>query len=166
LFFRIILSIGLVITIAALSFAFSFMIDIGFPGDMEGIQAQLIGGGGSVIANNANVVFDDIVTELGDNIGYNPVTGAFTINRPGDYFISWAVAPDGAGLAVNVTFAITVNGLPYAAMSSPIVSGVLSGEALVSVGNAPAVITLRNLTGDGVFVPMTPVQADIVIYRL
>lgn len=166
MFFRIILSIGLVITIAALSFAFSFMIDIGFPGNYEGIQAQLIGGGGSIIADDANIVFDDIVSELDENIVYDPVTGEFTINRPGEYFISWSVAPDGAGPAVNVTFAISVNGLPYAAMSSPIVSGVLSGEALVTVGNTPAVITLVNVTGVAVFLPMTPVQADIAIFRI
>jgi len=142
------------------------MIDIGFPGHNEGIQAQLTGAGGSVIADDANIVFDTVINSLDNTIAYNPATGAFTINRPGDYFISWAVAADGAGPAVNVTFAISVNGLPYAAMSSPIVSGEVSGDALVTVGNTPAVITLVNVTGEGVFIPATPVQANIVIFKL
>lgn len=142
------------------------MIDIGCPGGIEGIQAQLTGAGGSIIADDANVVFDTVLTEENDIIVYEPATGRFIINRPGDYFISWSVAPDGAGPAVNVSFAVAVNGLPYAAMSSPIVSGVLSGEALVTIGDTPAVITLVNVTGEGVFLPATPVQADIVIFRL
>ncbi|HWQ77173.1 MAG TPA: hypothetical protein VN381_00005 [Anaerovoracaceae bacterium] len=115
--------------------------------------------------DDENVIFDTIINDQTDNIIYNPATGAFTITRAGNYYVSWSVATDGAGPAINVTYAVTVNGLPFAAMSSPIVSGELSGEALVTVETAPAVLTLVNVTGEDVFVPLTPVQANIVILR-
>lgn len=163
--FRIILSIVLVITIATLSIAFTFMFDFGIGSENEGIQAQLTGAGGEIIADDANVVFDTVLNDQSDDITYSPTTGEFTITRPGNYYIAWSVATDGAGPSINVSFAVTVNGLPYSTMSSPIVSGELSGEALVTVETVPAVITLVNVTGEGVFIPSTPVQANIVILR-
>ena len=45
-------------------------------------------------------------------------------------------------------------------------AGQLSGSALITIGAPPATLTLVNLTGDNVFLPETPVQANIVIIEV
>lgn len=127
-----------------------------------GIQAELVGAGGGTIPDGTNVLFDTLNNQ-GSSISYNPATGLFTITSRGDYNVAWWVATDGAGPATSVSFAVEVNGVPYSTASSPIVSGQLSGDALVSITMVPATISLVNVTGDDVFVPTIPVQAGIVI---
>jgi len=46
---------------------------------------------------------------------------------------------------------------------SPIVSGVVSGTAIVNVVTAPATLSLINTTGYNVFLPQTPVVGGISI---
>ena len=127
-----------------------------------GIQASLVGAGGGTIPDGTNVLFDTL-NNMGSDISYDPVTGLFTVTRRGDYNVAWWVATDGAGAATSVSFAVEVNGVPYSTASSPIVTGQLSGDALVSLNMVPATISLVNVTGDDVFVPAIPVQAGIVI---
>jgi hypothetical protein len=47
--------------------------------------------------------------------------------------------------------------------SSPIVTGQLTGTALITVGAVPATIALVNATGETVGLGATPVQASLVI---
>jgi hypothetical protein len=47
--------------------------------------------------------------------------------------------------------------------SSPIVTGQVSGSALITVGATPAILTLVNETGQTVNIPNIPVQANIII---
>jgi uncharacterized protein (DUF2141 family) len=108
-------------------------------------------------------VLFDTLNNSGSSISYDPATGLFTITRPGDYNVAWWVDTDGAGPATSVSFSVEVNGVPYSTASSPIVSGQLSGDALVTLNMVPATISLVNVTGDDVFVPAIPVQAGIVI---
>jgi hypothetical protein len=127
-----------------------------------GIQASLVGAGGGTIPDGTNVLFDTL-NNLGSGIDYDPVTGVFTVTERGDYNVAWWVATDGAGPATSVSFAVFVNGVPYSTASSPIVTGQISGDALVSLTMVPATISLVNVTGEDVFVPDIPVQAGIVI---
>lgn len=133
---------------------------------LGGIQAQLTDAGGGIIADNDNVVFNEVVNDQSPNITYNDVTGAFIITSPGNYYVDWWFAADGAGPATSVSFAIAVDGVPYSTSSTPIVSGVIAGEALVTVTTTPVVITLVNVTGEDAFVPDIPVQANIVILEV
>lgn len=132
---------------------------------LTGIQAQLVGAGGTTIADGSNVIFDSVLNNQSGSISYSGATGTFTVTAPGNYYVDWWVGTDGAGPSTNVSFAIDVNGVNYSEASSPIVSGQLSGEALVTVTTVPTQITLVNVTGQGVFVPTTPVQANIVITK-
>lgn len=129
----------------------------------EGIQTQLIGVGGTTIGSGDNVLFNSVLNDQSPHISYNAATGAFTIEKKGNYTVAWWFDTDGAGPAINVSFAVAVNGTPFSTASSPIVSGELSGNAFVTVETVPAVITLVNVTGEDVFIPSTPVQAGMVI---
>jgi hypothetical protein len=131
-----------------------------------GVQAQLDNAGGGVLANGSDVAFNTVLNDQSADISYNPVTGSFTITKPGNYLVSWWFATNGAGSATTVSFAVEVNGVPYSTASSPIVSGQLSGNALVTVTTAPAAITLVNVTGDAVFIPTTLVQSGFVVTEI
>ena len=136
------------------------------PANLTGIQAELVGAGGTIYPDGGNVVFDTLVNNQSADINYNGATGAFTITAPGNYYVDWWVGTDGAGPSTSVSFAIEVNGVLYSESSSPIVSGQLSGEALVTVTSVPVTITLVNVTSQDAFVPVTPTQAGIVITRV
>jgi hypothetical protein len=131
-----------------------------------GVQAQLDDAGGAVLANGSDVAFNTVINDQSTDITYNPVSGDFIITKPGNYLVSWWFATDGAGPATSVSFAVEVNGVPYSTASSPIVSGQLSGTALVTVTSTPTVITLVNVTGETVFIPTTPVQSGFVITEI
>ena len=152
--------IVLILLLVILVAVFSNLFQVG------GIQAELTGAGGEILADGANVIFDNVVNDQSTAIDYNAATGEFTITRPGNYLVSWWFAADGAGPAITVDFAVAVNGVPYAIASSPIVSAQISGDALVTVTTVPTVITLVNVTNEGVFIPMTTVQANIVITEI
>ncbi len=131
-----------------------------------GIQVEGICLGGSDIDNENNVVFNKILNVQSDNISYDSTTGEFTITKPGNYYVDWwiAVVSNGGTSATSVNFTIKVNGISYSTASSPALTGQLSGEALVTVTNTPAIITLVNTTGSTVSIPATlPVQANMVI---
>ncbi len=130
-----------------------------------GIQAELVDAGGGIIPDGTNVLFDNVVNDQSGSISYDPATGEFTVTRRGTYYVDWWTAPDGAGPATSVSFAVAVNGVPYSTASSPIVSTQMSASALVTIDVAPATISLVNVTGDDVFIPSIPVQAGIVITR-
>ena len=137
--------------------------DTGPTVQLRGIQAQLIGDGLGTVDDGANVIFDTTLNDQSLNISYNSVTGVFTINQVGNYYVTWWVATDGANISTIVTFAIEVDGGAGIPGSSPIVAGQVNGSALVTVGAVPATIELVNITGEPVTYPLTPVQANIVI---
>lgn len=156
----------IIVTALLLLIALIIMISIFLgPTQIEGIQAELVGAGGGIIGNGDNVIFDTVLNDQSDNISYDTTTGEFTITAPGNYNVAWWTAPDGAGPATNISFAVAVNGVNYSIASSPIVSVQLAADALVTVDTVPTIITLVNVTGEDVFVPSIPVQAGIVITK-
>lgn len=152
--------------VSLLSIAVFVLILLSGPAELTGIQAQLTEAGGTILANESNVVFDSVLNDQSSDIDYDGVTGEFTITAPGNYYVDWWVGTDGAGPSTTVGFAIEVNGVLYSESASPIVSGLLSGEALVTVTAVPTIVTLVNVTGEDVFVPVTSVQANIVITQV
>ncbi|MDD4125244.1 MAG: hypothetical protein PHW77_05935 [Eubacteriales bacterium] len=153
------------IIIALLVAVILFVVIITSSSDIEGIQAELIEAGGEVIPDGTNVIFNNVIADLSDDISYDPATGEFTVTSPGVYIVNWWVAPDGAGAAINISFTVAVDGVPYSTASSPIVSVQMGASAIIDITTVPAVITLVNTTGDDVFIPDIPVQAGIVIYK-
>jgi len=155
------LLLGVIATIAILALILA-AVGTGTGGFDPGIQAELVGAGGGTIPDGGNVLFDNVLNNQ-SGISYNPATGLFTITSRGNYFVAWWTAPDGAGSATNISFAVAVNGVPYSTASSPIVSGQMAANAFVTINTVPSTISLVNVTGDDVFVPIIPVQAGIVI---
>lgn len=138
----------------------------GAAGTLAGIQMQLVGGRQSQIAPGANVIFDTAINDQSADISYNSLTGQFTISNPGNYFVSWWVATDGAGSSTDLWFSIQVTASVPVAGATPIVTGQLNGSALVTVSSAPATLTLMNSTANPIVFAATPVQANIVILQI
>ena len=158
------LVIGTIGLLAAVALILA-IIALAVSGMNTGIQAELVGAGGGIIPDGSNVLFDNVVNDQSSSISYSPLTGEFTITWPGTYNVDWWTAPDGAGPATSVSFAVAVNGVPYSTASSPVVSVQMAASALVTIDAVPATISLVNVTGDDVFVPTIPVQAGIVISK-
>ena len=131
---------------------------------LRGIQVQLLTDTILTIDDGDPLIFNTIVNDQSLNINYSTVTGQFTITAPGNYFVTWWVDTDGAGAALQVSFGVSLNGGAANIGASPIVTGQVTGTALLSVGAVPATVELVNATGDVVFIPtITPVQANMII---
>jgi hypothetical protein len=133
---------------------------------LRGIQVQLRKSGGGTVANGANVVFDTVVNDQSLNLNY--AAGVFNVlpGGIGNYYVTWWIDTNGAGPATNITFEIQLDGGAGIPASAPFTSGQLNGSALVTVGAAPATITLVNVTGRTVNLATTPVQANIIIIEV
>ena len=133
------------------------------PGNLSGIQAQLIGSGGDLINDGANVIFDTVINDQSENISYSPADGVFTISANGNYYVDWWVTTDGSGGPVNMVFSLSVNGSSVSLGNSPIVTGQVNGNAFITISDAPATLTLVNQTGAEVVFANIPVQANLTI---
>lgn len=111
-------------------------------------------------------MFDTVVNDQSPDINYNPMTGVFTLNRPGNYFISWWVATDGASRSTILQFSVELGAANYAQGSTPVVTGQVSGSALVTVAAEPVTLILKSTTSDVVALASTTVQANIVILQV
>ena len=127
---------------------------------LHGVQAQLLSS--SIVTDGANVLFDTVLSDQSSAVSYNFAAGEFMIAAPGNYFVSWSVATE-APQATTVAFALRLDGVSVAEAASPNVTGQLTGTALVTVTTVPAVITLVNTTGSGVFYANVSVKANITI---
>ncbi|HBE84456.1 MAG TPA: hypothetical protein DDW53_01640, partial [Lachnoclostridium sp.] len=140
---------------------------IGPPGpftQLRGFDLQLTGG--TSVANGSPVIFNTILNNQSINISYNTSTGIVTLNAEQNYYISWWVSTDGAGPSTYVEFTLQINGSSGVSSSSPIVTGQLSGMALITVGAIPSTIALVNTTGQTVSYGATPVMAHMVIFEV
>jgi C1q domain-containing protein len=131
-----------------------------------GIQAQLINSPGAFLDDDATVVFDTVITNQTSGITYNMETGEFTISAAGNYYISWWTTTDGSAGPVNMVFALNADGSPVAEGNSPIVTGQVNGDALLTVAETPVVITLTNTSGASISYGNINVQANITIFKL
>jgi len=132
------------------------------------MQVQLQGSSVGTIADDSNVLFDTFINATSSNITYDNVTGIFTINKAGNYYVSWWVNTDGAGTENNVTFGIrvisgSIQGPIISSSPVPIVTLQLSGNALLTVGTVPTEFSLFNNSGATVNYGITPVQANLLI---
>ena len=127
---------------------------------------QLVGGGQSLIPPGGNIIFDTAINAQSPDISYDPLSGLFTVNQPGNYFISWWVATDGAGASTNLWFSVQVSALSPVPGATPIVTGQLNGSAFVTVSSAPATVGLLNTTANTIALASTPVQANLVILQI
>jgi hypothetical protein len=120
------------------------------------------------VADGANVMFDTFVNNSSPNIIYNALTGVFTINRSGNYYVSWWVNTDFAEEALSVAFSVQVAGGATVTASSPepLITLQLGGQAMLSIGVAPATLSLVNTSGVNVGFATSAVQADLVILEV
>ena len=120
------------------------------------------------MADGANVMFDTFVNNSSPNITYNALTGVFTINRAGNYYVSWWINTDFAEEALSVEFSVEVAGGAAISASSPqpMVTLQLNGQAMLSIGVVPATLSLVNNSGVTVGIAASAIQADLVILEV
>ncbi len=133
---------------------------------LRGIQVQLTDAGNTFVDSGNPVLFNNVINDQSLNVNYNELTGEFTINEEGNYYVTWWVATDGAGPSTTISFAVEVNGSLNILGSTPIVTGQVTGSAFVAVGATPATIRLVNLTADDTMFANTPVQANMIITEI
>ena len=133
---------------------------------LNGIQLQLIGNRGSKIGVNETVLFDSAVNDQSTDISYNPLTGEFTISKTGNYFVSWWIASEGTDIDNFIQFSIITDTLGKTTGATPLVTGQVSGSALLTIDTVPTVLTLKNTSINNITFAETSVQANIVILQI
>ena len=128
-----------------------------------GIQTQLLGDGGALVADGATVAFDVITNDQANDISYNLATGEFTVTAPGNYYVTWWVAVDGSEGLTNLAFAVEVDGGGGVIGTAPTITGQINGSALITITTTPAVVTLVNVTGATIVLADNAVQANMII---
>jgi len=136
------------------------------PSTLSGIQASSINRQNIAINNNAPILYDTVVNQVGNAVSYNVTTGVFTITQNGIYFAYWWVSANGTEITTGANFVLNVNGNPFSSGVSPNTTGHLAGTALISVTTAPATITVTNNSGDIINLEDTHSQASIVIFTI
>lgn len=136
---------------------------LSYSSGLKGVEVQLQGSSGGTIDNAANIVFDTVINDQSATIGYNLATGEFIITEAGNYYLDWWVATDGSAGSVTITFSVMVNGSTVSSGNSPLLTGQITGNALITVDTVPATITLVNETGVTVFLPVIDVQANMTV---
>lgn len=131
---------------------------------LRGIEVQLQGELATV-ANNAPVIFDTLISSQSPFISYNTLTGTITITQTGIFYINWWVSADGTDVATSITFSIITSAGDNIRASMPILTGQVSGNALISVV-APETLQLVNVNGGTVGYGTTPVKANLTIFNV
>jgi hypothetical protein len=120
------------------------------------------------VAPGDPVLFDTVVSPLAGFISYNGLTGTITITQSGVYYLNWLVSTDGieGGTDLVLTFAIVTSQPNTIKASSPIVTGEISGNALISIVASigfPVTLQLINATNGTIGYGATPIKADLTI---
>jgi hypothetical protein len=102
------------------------------------------------------------------SIAYNVVTGTFTITETGVFYINWWISVDGmdGGVDIVPTFTIMTSAGDIISSSSPIITGQMSGNALLGIVASPVTFQLINDTDSTIGFGVTPVKADLTIFNV
>lgn len=133
---------------------------------LRGIHAQLTNAPEALVDNNENVLFNIILGPPSQNMRLNCHSGEFILLENKSYYVSWSVSIDGTDFMPNADFSLAIDGIPIASASSPLVTGLVSSEALISVYSAPERLSLKNTSGNMIRYSNTNVQANIVILEI
>lgn len=134
--------------------------------NINGVQMQLENGSQSLLGDNSNVLFDTVINWASPVMKYSSTTGEFLLPGNKSYLVTWWVAVDGTGYSPLVEFAVVVDDELVVIGSSPLVTGQISGSALISTSRGAKTLSLRNVSGGIIRYAQTTIQADIVIIEL
>lgn len=133
---------------------------------LQGLQLQLIGNKGNVIASNENIIFDSAINDQISGISYQPLTGTFTFQATGNYFVTWWVANDNTTTDSLLEFSILTTALSNSTGATQKIVGHTTGSAFISVLTVPTTLVLKNTSENHVTLSETSVQANIVILQI
>ncbi|MCB2362055.1 collagen-like protein [Clostridium estertheticum] len=140
----------------------------GFTTQLRGLQVQLQDPEAVSVAPGATVIFDTTINDLSAFLSYNNITGEITITQTGVFYINWWVSTDGigGGADVFINFSIITSQGDNIEASSPILTGQISGNALISVAASPVTLQLVNATDGTIGFGATPIKADLTIFNV
>ena len=140
----------------------------GFTTQIRGLEVQLQDVEATTVASGAPVIFDTTINDLSAFLSYNNITGEITISQTGVFYINWWVSTDGlaGGADLVITFAITTSQGDNIQASTPILTGQISGNALIEVIASPVTLRLVNATDGTIGFGATPIKADLTIINV
>jgi hypothetical protein len=135
------------------------------------LEVQLQSAETTSVASGAPIIFDTTVSALSAFISYNNVTGTITVTQTGIFYINWWVSTDGlgGGADVVITFALVSSAGDNIKASTPILTGQISGNALISIvasAGSPVTLQLVNSTDGTIGFGATPIKADLTIVNV
>ena len=132
---------------------------------LNGFQVQLQSESVPFLNPNDNIIFNTVLNQSSNHISYNSGTGEFTFLQNGNYYVDWWNVTDGTDGPSIIQFSFQ-NGVQEINSSTNIVTGQMSGNAFVSITNAPVVFTLKNTTNAVVSLGQPFVHANLTILCL
>lgn len=136
------------------------------PTKLSGLQMQLVQAADLVTEDGANVLFNMVISQPSPDISYDSMTGEFLLPAGKNYYISWWVVTNGTETVSSVEFTVVVDEIFIAVGASPLVTGQLSGSALITGKAGISVLSLRNTSNDRIRYAKTSVQAGLVIVEM
>lgn len=143
----------------------------GFSTQLRGLQVQLQDPDIVTVDSGDPVIFDTIINDLSAFISYDNITGEITITQDGVFYINWWVSTDGIGGGADtvITFAIITSAGDNIQASTPLLTGQVSGNAIISViasPGLPVTLQLVNVTDGTIGYGPTPIKADLTIFNV
>lgn len=138
---------------------------------LRGLQLQLQGAYTALVGRGENVIFDVVIKDRAPFITYDMLTGTIAIQEAGIYCVSWWVSVDGIGNGTDIfiTFGIVTSTGEDIRACSPIVTGQVSGNALLEIDATvknPVILKLVNVTDGTIGFGQTSVKADLTIVNV
>ena len=134
----------------------------GLNSNLGGIQVQLTEEGFPLIDTNDSILFNNVLNQSNPDINYNPLDGSFEFLKNNTYYASWWAIFDGSLDTTEISLSFT-NNITSVNSSMPIVTGQISGSALVSISNAPEKWYLKNISTSAIQFSTMADKANLTI---
>lgn len=115
-----------------------------------GILAEIINGAGDVYANNAILIFNDVLMNNATTINYDASTGIITFNQKGYYIIDYWFGIEGTSPIAQLAFVVTDSNDNIVSSMPVNIGQQIYGNALFHVTTVPVNVTVRNYSGNSI----------------
>ncbi len=127
-------------------------------------QCQLTNAAGNILESESPILFNYTLLESNPYLQYDNLTGIFTINKRGLYFIKFEVILENNNTTTQ--FDILVDGQIYQSIYIPSNIKTVSSSTIVFVPNNSSTIQITNGSTEKITFANIPIQANITIFQI
>ena len=127
-------------------------------------QCQLTNAAGNKLESESPILFNYTLLESNPYLQYDNLTGIFTINKRGLYFIKFEVILENNNTTTQ--FDILVDGQIYQSIYIPSNIETVSSSTIVFVPNNSSTIQITNGSAEEITFANIPIQANITIFQI